>query len=91
MTQYYVNQEMAFKLKELGFNEICNAYYKDGKFILKNNVQNMDCHENNCACPLYHQVINWITEYSACSIQVWALDNFELLDMQIKPFLTKTT
>lgn len=90
MNQYYVNQEMAFKLKKLGFNEACNAYYKEGKFTLKNGVQNFDCHETNCVCPLYHQVINWLTEFSACSIQVWALNDFELLDIQITPFLIKS-
>ena len=90
MENYYVNQEMAFKLKDLGFNKVCNAYYSEGKFKLKNGVQNMDCHETKCVCPLYHQVINWLTEFSDCSIQVWALDDFELLDRQINPYLTKT-
>jgi hypothetical protein len=87
---YYCDQEISFRLKEIGFNESCNAYFdSNGKFRLKNNIRNSDCNQDNCTSPLYHQVINWIVKNRDCPIQVWSLDNIELLLMQIRPFLTK--
>lgn len=86
--KYYADQEISFRLKELGFNEKCNAYFDSkGKFRLKQNITNYDCHEHNCACPLYHQVINWIVKERGCLINSWALDNIDILLMQIRPFL----
>lgn len=88
MENYYADQEISFRLKELGFNEKCNAYFdSNGKFKLKHNVTNDDCHNVNCACPLYHQVINWVKDNTQCDINVWSLDNEDILLMQIRPFL----
>lgn len=86
--RYYADQEISFRLKELGFNDICNAYYdSNGKFKLKHNVSNSDTANCNCVAPLYHQVINWIKDNTQCDINAWSLDNVQILLMQIKPFL----
>jgi hypothetical protein len=53
--------EEAFALKELGFDELCFAYYKDmkGKKVLLYDSMDFD---GECNTPLYQQAFRWFRE-----------------------------
>jgi hypothetical protein len=62
MTKEFVSYEIAFELKELGFDEPCFGYYEDDLLIL--------CYDSkqeyelllNCTAPLYQQAFRWFRE-----------------------------
>lgn len=63
MKKHFVNYEIAFKLKELGFNEECFGYYTKDKFLcifqeedyfLSNETPNI-----YIVAPIYQQVIDF--------------------------------
>ena len=74
MQKEFVPYELAVKLKELGFNEPCFAWY-DGRYIAsinQNYCKNSEEWLNtiHCAAPLYQQAFRWFRErYNAvCEI-----------------------
>lgn len=65
-----VTYELALKLKEMGFNEECNAYYRDllgttekiffsSEYQIKNNQCTKSIH-NMLAAPTYDQAMKWL-------------------------------
>jgi len=72
MKNQFVTPEIAFKLKGLGFNEECLAYYLgNGGFVAlsqnktyflteKNSNFTDEFDLNNCVIPLWQQVIDWL-------------------------------
>lgn len=68
MKEQFVPYEIALKLKEKGFVELCFAFYEaDGEFKFNNGTLTFDgkwvsANKNNidyCTAPLYQQVIDW--------------------------------
>ena len=67
----FVTYKIALALKELGFNEPCfgwlswingtTAYLFQYKTTNKELIE-LNNHKNNCAAPLWQQVINWFRE-----------------------------
>lgn len=68
MEKQFVKYEIALKLKELGFDEVCLAVYFRNKFQLVKgfNINNVDLHVANqmdaILAPLWQQVIDWLVE-----------------------------
>lgn len=69
----FATYEIALKLKELGFDEVCLAVYFKNKFQLVKgfNINNVDLHVANefggILAPLWQQVIDWFREkYNLC-------------------------
>ncbi len=71
MTKEFVPYELALKLKQLGFDEECFAYYHNRvepswvKTLhrgdtTKNSVQNL--YQSDCAAPLFQQAFRWFRE-----------------------------
>ena len=71
MTKEFVPYELAIKLKQLGFDEECFAYYHnrvepswvktlDRGDTTKNSVQNL--YQSDCAAPLFQQAFRWFRE-----------------------------
>lgn len=59
----YTDWVTAKKLKKLGFNQWCNAWYDSKGSIHFDNAYGISpekIHENNCLCPLWSQVENWL-------------------------------
>ena len=59
--QEFVPYAEALALKELGFDELCFAYYKDmkGKKVLLYDSMDFD---GECNTPLYQQAFRWFRE-----------------------------
>ena len=55
LKDYFVTQEQAESLKELGFTDACLAYYREGELILKPSYQ-----DSNTIAPLIIQAIDWL-------------------------------
>lgn len=66
--EQFVSYDVAYKLKELGFNEPCISYYVNKKFKLKiylNKDYNLNSDfiiGNLVATPLYQQVFDWFED-----------------------------
>lgn len=87
---------ISLKLKELGFNEECLAYYhnhvepylvKNGNFT-KNSEQNL--YYDDCTAPLWQQVIDWFRDDKKINIEITRFPNinkwgFVTTDMTIIP------
>lgn len=69
MKHFFVPYKIAFKLKELGFNESCFAEYRqwDGNIpylgiYQDDNAEDSANFTTECLAPLYQQVIDWLRE-----------------------------
>ena len=68
MEKEFVTYEIALKLKELSFDEVCLAVYFNNKFQLVKgfNINNVDLHVANeidaVLAPLWQQAIDWLRE-----------------------------
>ena len=66
MTQEFVTNELAVKLKEIGFDEPCFAFYeKNTHFMLvgSNKISNIALEKSEaCAAPTYSQVLRWFRQ-----------------------------
>ena len=68
MEKQFVTYEIALKLKELGFDEVCLAVYFRNKFQLVKgfDINNVDLHVANqmdaILAPLWQQCIDWFRE-----------------------------
>ena len=86
MKEQFVTYEIALKLKELGFDEICFAHYSDGDLITKtailksstmqyyqqNNINPSNQYKDKkCTAPLWQQVIDWLRESKNIVMEVW--------------------
>lgn len=82
MKEQFVTYEISLKLKELGFDESCLAYYLgNGGFVAlsqnktyfigeKNSNFTTEFDLNNCAAPLWQQVIDWLREKHGLLIHI---------------------
>lgn len=73
MKEQFVNYDIALKLKELGFNKRCFAYYFENKVfhlggrlgtiddivIDRKYVEDICQHKDSCLAPLWQQVLEW--------------------------------
>ena len=55
LKDYFVTQEQAESLKELGFKDVCLAYYREGELVFNHLVN------NNTIAPLIAQALDWLT------------------------------
>lgn len=55
LKDYFVTQEQAESLRELGFRDTCLAYYREGELILKPSYDN-----SNVIAPLIAQAMDWL-------------------------------
>lgn len=64
----FVSQEMAIKLKKLGFNEKCFGYFAENKFYLADNPFNANEDKGDylslqmCSVPLLQQAFKWFRD-----------------------------
>ena len=63
LKDYFVSQEQAESLKELGFKDACLAYYREGELILKPSYQ-----DSNTIAPLIIQAIDWLANELGVSV-----------------------
>lgn len=70
MNHLFVTYEIALKLKELGFNEPCIAFFIENKEIysLSNPTSNFSTITNenklyNISTPLWQQAVDWLNEH----------------------------
>lgn len=62
MNEQFIPFELAVKLKELGFNEYCLAYFKDGDFRIPNPHEpfiNSEVKPWIICAPLWQQAFDW--------------------------------
>lgn len=75
MKKHFVNYEIAFKLKELGFNEECFGYYTKDKFLCIFQEEDyflLDEAPNiHIVAPIYQQVIVWFEKMFEMSINLY--------------------
>lgn len=77
MKDLFVPYELAVKLKEKGFNEICLAHYSDkGRFFVYNNPpMNYELNSTyKVSAPTYDQVINWFITNHKIQLKAVAMD-----------------
>lgn len=76
LDKIFVSSYIAIKLKELGFDEECLAYYhnhveldlvKNNNFT-KNSEQNL--YHGDCAAPTWEQVIDWLESNYSINISI---------------------
>lgn len=82
MKKQFVTYKIALKLKELGFNEKCDAIYNpmfliDGCWQTTNTyIKNFPkTEEGVCAAPLWQQAIDWLREKHQIHIQITSASN----------------
>lgn len=90
MKEQFVPYEIALKLKELGFDELCFAHYVNGDLITKtailksstmqyyqqNNINPSNQYKDKkCTAPLWQQVIDWFREKHNIHIEIELTDN----------------
>ena len=76
MNKEFVPYELAVKLKQLGFDEPCFAYYKDmkGEKVLLYDSMDFD---GECNAPLYQQAFRWFREkYDLVGIVKFGTNDF---------------
>jgi hypothetical protein len=69
MTQEFVPYELASRMKQLGFDELCFAYFKDEEFQYPNPYEPFKNSEQKSwfvTAPLYQQAFRWFRK--RCSI-----------------------
>ena len=66
MEKEFIPYEQALIFKELGFDNLCLAYYNDKKYFLpieegiqNSNLNKPDMHNQYCAAPLWQQAFEW--------------------------------
>jgi hypothetical protein len=64
MEKEFVTYEMAFKLKQLGFNEPCFGWFTDFEHFYLNNIKNgkMFKDNNGCLAPTWQSAFRWFRE-----------------------------
>ena len=64
MEKEFVPYELAFKLKELGFNEPCFGWFTDSQHLYIDNIRNgkMFKSNNGCLAPTFSQAFRWFRE-----------------------------
>ena len=77
MEKEFVPYELAVKLKALGFDEPCFAYYKDmkGEKVLLYDSMDFD---GECNVPLYQQAFRWFREKHGLCIVIKPIDDKKL-------------
>ena len=90
MKQEFLPYELAVKLKELGFDEPCLAYYQKSAVIgdatilpiqIRNKASNFNDNEYSkmgvpfCSAPLYQQAFRWFREKHNLMFQIFYLRN----------------
>ena len=87
MKEQFVTYKIALKLKELGFNEECLAYYHDKtepylcRYLDSNNgAFNINCRhvlfDTDCTAPLWQQAIDWFREKHNLYIWIQPINSF---------------
>ena len=64
MNKEFIPYEQALELKELGFEEICFAWYHKGKLTFNElyNLPDINQNTRNTSAPLYQQAFRWFRE-----------------------------
>lgn len=76
MKREFVPLEIAIKLKQLGFDKNCIAYYQEGKFMFASQEDNFNFDSDDwlslCtqSAALWQQVIDWLTEKYSIDISI---------------------
>lgn len=99
MKNLFVNYEIALKLKQLGFDEGCIAYYHNrnepyfcehldrSRFVI-NSTSEKIFYDSDCTAPLYQQVIDWFREEHNISVGVTTIfENSCIGSSKISSFL----
>ena len=83
MKKQFVTYEIALKLKELGFDELCFGWwcwingsianFYDYK-ISNSQLIELNNHKNNCAAPLWQQAIDFLREKYLLHIEIQSPD-----------------
>ena len=77
LDKIFVSSYIAKKLKELGFDEECLAYYHNHAELdlVKNNIFTKNSEQNlyhgDCAAPTWEQVIDWFLNKKHVNINVY--------------------
>jgi hypothetical protein len=89
LKDYFVSQEQAESLKELGFKDACLAYYREGELILKPSYQ-----DSNTIAPLIIQAIDWLANELGVSVSVNSvnsgIENLKAIRKRINVTVTLT-
>ena len=79
MEKQFINYDLALKLKELGFDEECFAYYNNNHLGV---YQNEDYYlssdsppDNRIEAPLWQQAFDWIRINKNIQIHIFIFDN----------------
>jgi hypothetical protein len=74
MTKEFVPYELAFKLKQLGFDEECLGFYERNQELIIQECLITDFHSDSlqCVAPLFQQAFRWFREEHelSCSIKL---------------------
>lgn len=83
MENLFVSYKIALKLKELGFNVECLAYYNKYKDLYFYNVlpdnQSVSIYET-CDAPLYQQVVDWFREKYKLIINIHIDEEYSIIN-----------
>jgi hypothetical protein len=86
MKKEFVPYELAWELKQLGFDEPCLAFYERSKELIIQECEVTDFHTSSlqCLAPTYSQVFRWFREKH--NIDAW-VQPFVSEKQNGKPFL----
>jgi hypothetical protein len=63
MEKEFVTYELALRMKQLGFNEPCLAFYGDeNDFSMDSSRKNNPFRKTECVAPTYSQAFRWFRE-----------------------------
>jgi len=63
MEKEFIPYELALRMKQLGFNEPCLAFYGDeNDFSMDSSRKNNPFRKTECVAPLYQQAFRWFRE-----------------------------
>jgi hypothetical protein len=63
MKKEFVPYKLALRMKQLGFNEPCLAFYGDeNDFSMDSSRKNNPFRKTECVAPLYQQAFRWFRE-----------------------------
>ena len=80
MTKEFVPYELAWELKQLGFDEPCLAFYERSKELIIQECEVTDFHTSSlqCVAPLYQQAFRWFREKHGLCIVIKPIDDKNL-------------
>ena len=87
MEKEFVTYGLAFKFKELGFDEPCFGWFTEDNHFYLNNIKNGKIFKSNdgCLAPTYQQAFRWVMQFPPlnkwrCNIALYSDGTYSIKD-----------